>query len=256
MDSVDIRIAFILIACVLASSALMLFIFVRHETAQKETERMVGFGDLKKVFKVREVRLMFPIWLIVATLFGIALTYLPIILLGQHVKGTTIGIAFAGAGVVSAFFNRSGGKYPTGWDACRSWHIACSACWGLILHYLFYPNLISIQGGAVKHVDILGVVVLGLMGLGVGAFVPSALALMADSADSRSYGATMGLYSFALGFGEFVASAIGLLIILITGKANAPTWLLYFGAVLIGLAVLLMILFFISNYVRKRVPSG
>ncbi len=94
------------------------------------------------------------------------------------------------------------------------------------------------------------------MGLGVGAFVPSALALMADSADSRSYGATMGLYSFALGFGEFVASAIGLLIILITGKANAPTWLLYFGAVLIGLAVLLMILFFISNYVRKRVPSG
>ncbi len=110
MDSVDIRIAFILIACVLASSALMLFIFVRHETAQKETERMVGFGDLKKVFKVREVRLMFPIWLIVATLLGIALTYLPIILLGQHVKGTTIGIAFAGAGVVLGLLQPFWGK--------------------------------------------------------------------------------------------------------------------------------------------------
>jgi hypothetical protein len=76
--------------------------------------------------------------------------------------------------------------------------------------------------------------------------------MMADSSDKECYGATMGLYSFALGFGAFIAEGIGLAIIVITGDENAPGWLLYFAAVLIGVAVLLMMVFFVLNLVKKR----
>jgi len=76
--------------------------------------------------------------------------------------------------------------------------------------------------------------------------------MMADSSNSDRYGATMGLYSFALGFGAFIAESLGLLIILFTGNENAPQGLLYFAAGLIGLAVVMMMLFFVTSFARGR----
>ena len=97
----------------------------------------------------------------------------------------------------------------------------------------------------------MGLIPLGILGLGAGAFVPAALALMADSSSDDCYGATMGLYSFALGFGAFIAESIGLAIIVL-GDEDAVGWLLYFAAALIALAVLMMIVFFMSDILRKR----
>jgi MFS family permease len=94
------------------------------------------------------------------------------------------------------------------------------------------------------------------MGLGVGAFVPSALALMADSSDASSYGATMGLYSFALGFGAFIAQALGLVIVLFGGNANAPTWLLYLAIALITLAVMIMASYFLLHQRARKLLKG
>jgi MFS family permease len=101
----------------------------------------------------------------------------------------------------------------------------------------------------------IGMIPLAVMGLGAGAFVPSALAMMADSSESKSYGATMGLYSFALGFGAFIAEGLGLIIIKLTGEHNAPGWILYFAAALVGLAVVMMVLFFFVSFVKSRLKG-
>ena len=96
-----------------------------------------------------------------------------------------------------------------------------------------------------------GMIPLGLLGLGAGAFVPAALALMADTSTEGCYGATMGLYSFALGFGAFIAESLGLGVILAGGE-DAPGWLLYLAAALIVLAVIMMFWFFVFNLLSRR----
>jgi MFS family permease len=84
---------------------------------------------------------------------------------------------------------------------------------------------------------------------------------MADTAPETKYGAAMGLYSFALGFGFFIAEFSGLLIIAAYAYSLPPdkvkdavnaslTGLFYFALVLIAVAVLLMLRFFVLG--RKK----
>lgn len=79
---------------------------------------------------------------------------------------------------------------------------------------------------------------------------------MADSSEPGAYGATMGLYSFALGFGALIAESIGLCIILLTGTNAAPGWLLYFAAVLVAIAVILMFVFFIAKWLIGQITKA
>jgi len=253
VDLVDSRVGFLMIACLLAVSALMLFYLVQKEKVKVGKEYHGGFAELRRVFKVREVRLMFPIWLIIATLLGIAITYLPIILLNEDVEGSTIGVMFAAAGVALGLLQPFWGKVSDIVGRIPVMAYGVLSILGIVIMLLCFPNSafeISDEKGLEWH--LIGLIPLGIFGLGAGAFVPSALALMADSSDSECYGATMGLYSFAIGFGAFIAEGVGLAIIVMTGKEQAPVWLLYFGAVLIGLAVVMMMLFFVSTLVRKR----
>jgi MFS family permease len=84
---------------------------------------------------------------------------------------------------------------------------------------------------------------------------------MADTAPTTKYGATMGLYSFALGFGFFVAELSGLLIITAysysmkesqQAVAASIQGLFYFSVVLIVLAVLLMVRYFLLGRKKER----
>ncbi|MBU0624121.1 MAG: hypothetical protein KJ672_04685, partial [Candidatus Thermoplasmatota archaeon] len=59
-----------------------------------------------------------------------------------------------------------------------------------------------------------------------------------------------------LGFGAFVAESLGLAIIVITGSDEAPGWILYFAAVLVALAVVMMIAFFLSAMLSRRLNKG
>jgi DHA1 family multidrug resistance protein-like MFS transporter len=252
IDLVNIRIAFLLVAGMLAISATMLYVLVKQEEVIKKAEQRVSLAQLRRVFKVREVRLVFPIWLIVATLLGIALTYLPIILLSQNIKGSTIGIMFAAAGVALGLLQPFWGKVSDVVGRIPVMVYGVFSMFGIVIMLLIFPHSVYYQDVNGVHFNLIGIIPLGILGLGAGAFVPSALALMADSSNPESYGATMGLYSFALGFGAFVAESLGLVIILATGKENAPSWLLYFAAALIGLAVIMTIVFFLSTIVRTR----
>ncbi len=248
---------FILIASLLAASAAMLFVFVKKEPARIKSEQFSGFKTLKKVFRIREIRLMFPIWLIIATLLGIAITYLPRIMMSRDISGTTIGIMFGLAGIALGLLQPFWGKVSDIVGRIPVMAYGVFSIFGIVVMMLFFSEYafeVTDQGIDFK---LLGMIPLAILGLGAGAFVPAALALMADSSSEESYGATMGLYSFALGFGAFLAEGLGLLIILANKSQpdradTAPMWLLYFAAVLIALAVVMMVLFFVSNMFKNR----
>ena len=98
IDLTGAKVGFVIIAALLVGSAVMLYTMVKVEKVVRKSEHSGGFAELKRVFKVREVRLMFPIWLIIAILLGLAITYLPRIMLSEDISGSTIGIMFAAAG--------------------------------------------------------------------------------------------------------------------------------------------------------------
>ena len=256
IDFVDPRAGFLIVAGMLAISAIMLYTLVKKEPSKTKTGHYASLADLKRVFKVREIRLMFPIWLIIATLLGLAITYLPIILLNEGTSGATIGIMFAAAGIALGLLQPFWGKVSdiVGRIPVMAYGVFSIA--GIAVMLVFFPNAAFSQDDAGVHFKLIGMIPLGILGLGAGAFVPSALALMADSSDAECYGATMGLYSFALGFGAFVAESLGLAIIVITGSEGAPGWILYFAAVLVALAVVMMIVFFLSAMLSRRLNKG
>ena len=255
IDLVGARVGFTIMASVLISSALMLQLLVRKESVRVKSESLMGLKSLKQIFRVREVRLMFPIWLIIATLLGLAITYLPRIMLSADVSGSTIGILFGAAGIALGLFQPFWGKVSDIVGRIPVMAYGVFSMFGVVIMALFFSDYIYTRVGDEIAFNLVGLIPLGILGLGVGAFVPAALALMADSSKENSYGATMGLYSFALGFGAFIAEGIGLGIIVASGGDDAPTWLLYFAAVLIALAVVLMTVFFISGFVRKLIRS-
>lgn len=256
VDLVDPRAGFLIVAGMLTISATMLYTLIKKEPSKTKTGRYASLEDLKRVFKVREIRLMFPIWLIIATLLGLAITYLPIILLSEGTSGATIGIMFAAAGIALGLLQPFWGKVSdiVGRIPVMAYGVFSIA--GIAVMLVFFPNAAFSLDDAGVHFKLMGMIPLGILGLGAGAFVPSALALMADSSDAECYGATMGLYSFALGFGAFVAESIGLAIIVITGSDSAPGWILYFAAVLVALAVVMMIVFFLSAMLSRRLNKG
>jgi MFS family permease len=256
IDFVDPRAGFLIVAGMLAISAIMLYTLVKKEPSKTKTGHYASLADLKRVFKVREIRLMFPIWLIIATLLGLAITYLPIILLNEGTSGATIGIMFAAAGIALGLLQPFWGKLSdiVGRIPVMAYGVFSIA--GIAVMLVFFPNAAFSQDDAGVHFKLMGMIPLGILGLGAGAFVPAALALMADSSDAECYGATMGLYSFALGFGAFVAESLGLAIIVITGSDSAPGWILYFAAVLVALAVVMMIVFFLSAMLSRRLNKG
>lgn len=257
IDLAGAKAGFLLIAALLGASAAMLYMFVKKEPARVKSEQFTGFKALKKVFKIREIRLMFPIWLIIATLLGLAITYLPRIMMSNDISGTMIGIMFGLAGIALGLLQPFWGKVSDVVGRIPVMAYGVFSIFGIVVYVLFFSGYAFEMNDGVVEFKILGMIPLALLGLGAGAFVPAALALMADSSSEECYGATMGLYSFALGFGAFLAEGLGLLIILANRSQpdradSAPMWLLYFAAALIALAVVMMVLFFLSTMVKNR----
>lgn len=250
---------FVIVAALLGASATMLQLMVKKEKPVVRGAAMDGFQALRKVFKVREIRLMFPIWLIIATVLGLAITYLPRILLSEDVSGSTIGIMFGAAGIALGLLQPFWGKVSDIVGRVPVMAYGVFSMLGIVVMVLFFSEYAFEITGEGIHFKLIGMIPLGIFGLGAGAFVPAALAMMADSSDEGSYGSTMGLYSFALGFGAFIAEGLGLGIILASGAADegeaAPEWLLYLAAALIGMAVLMMVWFFLAKVVAKKLAA-
>ncbi|UCE80601.1 MAG: MFS transporter [Methanobacteriota archaeon] len=252
IDLVGAQMGFLIMAGLLIVSASMLQLLVKKEEVRVKSESLMAWHNLKKVFRIREVRLMFPIWLIIATLLGLAITYLPRIMLSEDISGSMIGLMFGAAGVALGLFQPFWGKVSDIVGRIPVMAYGVFSILGIIVIALLFSDSIYTRTDDEIQFNLMGLIPLGILGIGVGAFVPAALALMADCSSDDCYGATMGLYSFALGFGAFIAESTGLVIIVMSGDDTAPKWLLYFAAVLIFLAAAMIIAFFVSGAVRRR----
>jgi MFS family permease len=255
IDLTGSKVGFLVITGLLVLSAVLLQKLVHKEPAKVTSERYASFESLKRVFRIREIKLMFPIWLIIAILLGLAITYLPRIMLNAGMTGSMIGILFGAAGVALGLLQPFWGKVSDIVGRIPVMAYGVFSIFGIVIMLLFFPDAAFYKEGDGYQIRLIGMIPLGIMGLGAGAFVPAALAMMADSSDKDCYGATMGLDSFALGFGAFIAESLGLGIIAISGEDNAPSWLLYLAAALIGLAVVMMVYFFLITIIRKRLTG-
>lgn len=246
--------SFALVAGLLLTSALLLYFGIREEGPRSGGKHYVSLTDLRTVFRSREIRLMFPIWLIIAILLGLAVTFLPRILMTAGSSGIRIGFLFAIAGVALGILQPLWGKISDRIGRLPVMFYGVLSIAGIAITITFFPDEIATFDPVTGiHFTTVGLIPLTIFGLGVGAFVPAALAMMADHSDPKAHGATMGLYSFALGFGAFIAEGIGLGLILASGsdRESAPLWILYFAGGLVALAVLLMLLFFAESFIDQ-----
>ena len=251
-----VRVTFLPVAAFLGLSAVVLQMFVRKERVTAVKAKLFDFRDLREVLKVREIAVLLPVWLIISTILGIALTYLPRVLFEAQLGALDIALLFGGVGLALLLLQPLWGKISDIVGRVPVMFYGILSILGVLtLAALFWPHILN------KEPLYLGAV--GIFALGAGAFVPSALALMADTAPQAKYGATMGLYSFALGFGFFFAELSGLLIIAAYAYSlpqnqvreaigHAIQGLFYFALVLIILAVVLMIRFFVIGRRRER----
>ncbi len=218
-----VRLTFFPVALFLGLSALVLQMYVRREKVTAVRAKLFDFRDLREVLKVREIGVLLPVWLIISTILGIALTYLPRVLYEADVQALDIALLFGGVGLAL---------------------LLLQPLWGKI-------------SDIVGRVPVMFYGILSILGV----------ILMADTAPQTKYGATMGLYSFALGFGFFVAELSGLVIIAVYASSLPPKpsveevrnaiggalqGLFYLALVLIALAVLLMVRFFILGRRKER----
>ena len=251
-----VQLTFFPVAAFLGLSALVLQLYVRRERVTAAKAKLFDFRDLRAVLKVRTIAMLLPVWLIISTILGIALTYLPRALFEANVTPFTIALLFGGVGLALLLLQPVWGKVSDIVGRVPVMFVGLLSILGiLVMTSLFWPNIVARE--------LLYIIPIGFFALGSGAFVPSALALMADTAPETKYGAAMGLYSFALGFGFFVAELSGLLIIagyayslppdqVQQAVASALQGLFYLSLVLIALAVLLMVRFFLVGRRTKR----
>ncbi len=201
-----VRLTFLPVAGLLGLSALVLLLFVKQERVTAVRAKLFDFADLRAVLRIPEIRVLLPVWLVISTILGIALTYLPRALFEANITALNIALMFGGVGLALLLLQPVWGKLSDVVGRVPVMFYGVLSIFGVLaLAALFWPQILA------RDPTIL--VPLGLCAFGAGAFVPSALALMADTAPETKYGATMGLYSFALGFGFFVAELSGLAII-------------------------------------------
>jgi len=254
-----VRLTFYPVALFLGLSAIVLQLYVRTERARAGKAKLFDFRDLRDVLKIREIGVLLPVWLIISTILGIALTYLPRVLFEAKITPLNIALLFGGVGLTLLLLQPLWGKVSDIVGRVPVMFYGILSILGVItMAALFWGQIIA----PVPILDkIVYVAPVGIFALGSGAFVPSALALMADTAPETKYGATMGLYSFALGFGFFVAELSGLVIIATYAYSTTQAQeavaasiqgLFYFSSGLIVLAVLLMMRYFLLGRKRGR----
>ncbi len=172
---------------------------------------------LTALWKTRRTASMFPIWLAITIFVGIALTFLPRLVASPLQAGS----AFAVVGLALAFTQPFFGYLSDKYGRDRIMAVGILSVVGLFFTMIpFVQGLIS---------STLAFPLLGLFGMGSFAFVPAALALLADYAPAQGRGIAMGAYSLILSLGAIIGPLAGGVVL----DRFGLTGLLYFAAMIL-----------------------
>lgn len=229
----------------LAVSAVLLQVYLPDEAILSDEElterrKKSHWQEFKEGLREPAIRKIIPIWMTVSILMGFAITYGPRIMLEGGETPLQISLMFAAGGLVLFLL-----QPLWGWVSDRVGRLPVMAYGlasiaGISVILLFFLD-------RVLALDPLLLVPTAVFGLGAGAFIPSALAYMADSASTQHYGRTMGLYSFVIGFGFFIAESVGLVIIAGLPQDQALQALVWASAGLVGVAIAMLVGFFVLD---------
>ncbi len=183
--------------------------------------------EVIEAFKHEDLKRILPAWLMVMIIIGTITTYLPIILnqgvgtpgetstptddsLAQGFNVLEIGVFFVLGMVVLGSMQYSFGKLVDHWGRKPVLTL------GLVSLVIMSADVVYVVGfkreilqSPFSYPGILFVAIGGISALGVGAFGPAALAVLADSSDQSNRGMSGGIYSFLMGLGEITGDVVG-----------------------------------------------
>ena len=181
--------------------------------------------ELIDAFKHKELKRILPAWLLVMTIIGVVTTFLPIILgeginspgevdhptneaVSMGLESWQISLLFIGGVIVLAVTQIIYGRLVDSWGRQPMLIL------GLVSLVVLSADIVLIVGIWPEFFDdifsfpgIIFIAIALIAGLGVSAFGPASLAVLADSSEHSNRGTSSGIYSLLMGVGELFGDA-------------------------------------------------
>ncbi len=210
--------------------------FYLEETATTEERVPLGgenhnhFTELTEAMSDKDLKRILPAWYMVMTILGTIVTFLPLILkngslsagpaqgdipaadqaISEGLNTSQVGLYFVVGVTLMGGLQILFGKLVDKWGRKPVLSIGVTSIMLLtlevVLAILFFPSWF---GGFTTPDGTVFMVVAALTGMGVSAFGPAALAVLADNSDVTNRGTTSGIYSLLLGLGHLSGDIIG-----------------------------------------------
>jgi MFS family permease len=214
-------------AALAAAGAIFAYFKVEETRSFDKRNTLSPIETLKLLLEDRRAAAMFPIWLAITTIVGVALTFGPRFGPSPFLTSIFFGGSVLVLAVTQPLFGHLSDRY--GRDKLMMFGL-------LSILGLFYTAISMLRGRLGFWI---GAPFLIVFGLGCFAFPPAALASLGDLAPERSRGTTMGVYSVVISFGTIIGPLVGGFLL----DRYGPTSLFYVGLVVLigalGLAILI-----------------
>lgn len=185
-------------------------------------------GELVDAFQDKELKKVLPAWLLVMTILGTIVTFLPIILstgitqpgesdtlsvdvsVSSGLDTTELGLFFVGGMAILGGMQIFFGKMVDRVGSRPILLIGVTSILLLAIEVLFavtyHPEWFN---DPFAGIGLFFIVIAGITGLGVSGFGPAALAVLSHNSTEETRGTTAGIYSLLLGLGHIIGDLGG-----------------------------------------------
>ncbi len=191
-------------------------------------DRPNHFQELANAFKHKQLGKILPAWFLIMSILGTIFTFLPLILsngikpghsnipaadqtISTGMNATSIGIYFVVGITILGSMQVIFGKLVDSWGRKPVLIIGVGSILTLSAEITFIvttlPNVLGNPFGSIE--GWLFVITASVIGLGVSAFGPAALAVLADSSTESNRATASGIYSVLLGLGNLSGNIFG-----------------------------------------------
>lgn len=241
------KLTLIVLALILGATVILVMLWIPKDAKDLagkgvtwRVDRMFDFSSFRSAWSLPTVRAILPIWLAFTTLLYLGLRFFPPWLETQGVSDLSKGLLIGGVGLflttpilLWGYLADRLGRLPVMFFGILNLTV-------VVLLLVIFPDRL---GGLFRDGsgDWALLAFIGALTLGVTAFVPAALAAMADHATDENRGSVMALYSFALGFGAAFGSIGAVVLAFFLDDQGIFTGIMWFSVVLVVIAFLLLL---------------